>query len=86
MRTSGIFRLHDSISFSLTFVLFSESVDPEAEAVVEAEPGVLPDDDVAGADYPVRLLPDHSGLAWKKVLFRMHQFKFRGKRSAQIIS
>ena len=65
MRTSGIFRLHDSISFSLTFVLFSESVDPEAESLVEAEPGVLPDDDVAGADYPVRLLPDHSGLAWK---------------------
>ena len=47
------------LSYIFTFVLLSESVDPEAEAVVEAEPRVLADDDVASAYYPVRLLPDH---------------------------
>ena len=50
----------------ITFVLLPEAVDPEAEAVVEAEPGVLADDDVARAYYPVRLLPDHRRLACER--------------------
>ncbi len=48
-----------------TLVRLPEVVYPQVEAVVQAQPGVLPDDDAAGADDPVRLLPDHRRLACK---------------------
>lgn len=46
-----------------TCVGLPEVVYPQVVSVVEAEPGVLPDDDLARRDDAVRLLPDHSGLA-----------------------
>ena len=68
-----------SMSSVLTFVLLSESVDPEAEAVVEAEPRVLADDDVARAYYPVRLLPNHRRLACERGGIQHSRWHKRGQ-------
>ena len=57
--------LKSVINGSLTLVALLEIVDPEVESV-QAEPPVLPDDGLAGADDAVGLFPDHGGLAWNE--------------------
>lgn len=47
----------------LTCVALAEVVDLEVIAAVQAEAGVLADYYCAGADDPVRLLPDHGRVA-----------------------